>query len=293
MAIFAIIGLGIALQRRRPLAEQTVQELSFLVINLLLPFFLFYNTATTPPESLQQAPLIILFGFLTTLLSYGLGLVARHPAQVTGKQRSAFLFCSLRPNTGFLGIPLCTALFDSLGAVYAVLFDFGTGFLTFTLGMWELKGGQVDNWRPLFINPLFGAVCAGLVWAYLQLPLPLWLGQPFEIMSGAMLPMALLLSGTQLGNITSSRLEWWPQLTAVTAIRLLISPAIIATLLFLFNWTDTSAKVVILQAAAPVGLSTTLFAKTYGGDAEFAATASLWSTIACLITLPTIAFLLG
>lgn len=48
-----------------------------------------------------------------------------------------------------------------------MLCDFGTTMTVMTLGIWELKGGRFDNWRPLVPHPLIWEGqqdCRGLGW---------------------------------------------------------------------------------------------------------------------------------
>src|SRR5690606_12979168 len=42
-------------------------------------------------------------------------------------------------NTGFIGIPLCAALYGSEGALYAAVFDTGTAIMLWTLGTFVLQ----------------------------------------------------------------------------------------------------------------------------------------------------------
>lgn len=156
------------------LAEQTLKELSSLVVEILLPLYLFYTAAITSAEFPGQALLPALMGALITFLNYFVAVLALKPSGVTPDQKSAFLFANMFSNTAFLGIPICSAIFGPQGAVYAVLYDFGTGLIILTLGIWELTGGNFGHWRPLILNPLIWGVIAGLLWSSLDLTFPRW-----------------------------------------------------------------------------------------------------------------------
>ncbi len=291
--VFFLFALGFGVQRWRPLDEQTLTQLSVLVVEILLPFYLFFTTAITPPESLRVAPLLIVVGALVSLFSYGLASLALKPAAVADRQRSVFRFANMIANTAFLGIPICAALFGPIGAVYAVLYDFGTTLVVLTVGIWALKGGRFDDWRPLVVNPLIWGVLAGLLWAFMGWPFPDWLVAPFETLGNAALPLALLMGGTQIGNLHSPGFTWWRQLTGLTLTRLVVAPLVVGLVLILIGWRDLFASIIIIQAAMPVGLTTAIFAKSYGADAEFAASATLWSTLAAMVSLPVVAFLVS
>jgi predicted permease len=61
--------MGFGIQRFRPLGEQTLAQLAGLVVGILLPFYLFFTTATeATPEAPSAAPLLIVMGVAVTLL---------------------------------------------------------------------------------------------------------------------------------------------------------------------------------------------------------------------------------
>ena len=291
--VFLLFGLGFGVQRWRPLSEQTLAQLSGLVVEILLPFYLFFTTATSAtPEALSRAPVVIGTGVAVSLLSYLLATLALKPAAVSATQRSAFRFSIMASNTAFLGIPICAALFGPLGAVYAVLFDFGATLVAMTFGIWELNGGRLDRWRPIVFNPLIWGIVAGLGWAVLGWAFPAWLAEPLEKLGGTTLPMALLVGGAQIGAVRAPGAGRRRQLGGLVAIRLMVAPLLVAGVLAAVGGHDLVARVIVIEAAMPTGLATAIMAKTYGADAEFAASGLLWSTLMSLISLPLVAVLL-
>ena len=291
--IFLIAGLGFVLQRVRWLSEGTVAQLTRLVVHILLPCTLFFTTATQVTlESLDIAPALIVLGIAIPLLSYLLATLALKPAGVASEQRSAFRFSAILANTAFLGIPICAALFGPLGAVYAVLYDFGTSLIALTLGVWELKGGRLGNWRPLLFNPLIWGVLLGLAWALTSWPLPPWLAGPFSALSDATLPLILVVAGAQVGSIRPAAVTWRGPLVGLLAIRLAVVPLIVGLVFAGSGGSSLRVNVATIQSAMPVGLTSAIFAENYGADAQFAASASLWSTLAAMISVPLVAIVL-
>jgi predicted permease len=293
VTVFFVFGLGFGIQRLRPLSDQTMTQLSGLVVEILLPFYLFFTTATTAtPESLSVAPMLIVMGVAVPLLGYTLATLALKPSGVAQEQRSAFRFTIMIANTAFLGIPICEALFGPIGAVYAVLYDFGTTLVAVTLGIWELRGGRLGSWRPLVFNPLVWGVLAGLLWALTGWSFPDWLAAPFEKLGNTTLPLALLVGGAQIGNVRSQATTWRRQLFGLTITRLMAVPLAVVGFLTIIGWHDLAAQVIILEAAMPAGLAVAIMAKNYGADAEFSASALLWSTLASIVSLPLVAVFL-
>ena len=147
------------------MGDETHDQLSALVVKIVLPFFTFYVTATSAtPEALSKAPALIWMGVVVVFINFGLATLFFKPAAVGAEQQRVFRFGAIVPNTAFVGYPICLALFGPLGLFYAVVHDFGASMLQFTLGIWDLSGGRVTNWRSLVLNPLIWSLVAGVAW---------------------------------------------------------------------------------------------------------------------------------
>lgn len=285
--VFLAIGVGFLVQRVQSLDSQTLGQLSALVVNVLLPCYLFFTTATSSIlESLSSAPILILMGVLVPLFSYGLATLALKPSRVAEEQRSAFRFSIMVANTAFLGIPVCQALFGATGAVHAVLYDFGTTLVALSLGIWELGGADIRGWRRSVFNPLIWSVLLGLVWAWTGWALPTWVTRPLSTLGSAALPLALLMTGAQVSNIRLFRPSWQRPLAGVITTRLVLAPLVVGVVLKSLGWDDLSALVVVVQSAMPVGLTTAIMAEGYGADSQFSASAIACSTLLSMVSLP-------
>ncbi len=291
--IIFIYGLGFSIQRLQPFSTEMLTQLSKLVIQILLPLYLFYVTAsTTSVETLSVAPRLIAAGVVAPLLGYILATVVLKPAAVAERQRTTFQFSIMVANTAFLGIPICQALYGTVGAVYAVLYDFGTALIVLTFGIWVISGGRRDNWQALFLNPIIWGMILGLGWAIAGWTFPQWLASPLETLGDLTMPLALLVGGASLASIRPTELEWRQLLAGLISARLVVIPLIVAGLFLLLGWDDLAANVTIIQAAMPLGLATVMFVESYGADGPFAAAATLWSTLFTIISLPLIVFFL-
>ena len=278
--IFLLFAVGYVVQRLRPFGEETLNQLARLVFEILLPVFLFYATATTTTASaFSVAPGVIALGVVLPLVSLLMAVVAGRLARVETAQVTAFRFSAMVGNTAFLGIPVCTALLGTTGAVYAVLYDFGTTLVVLTVGVWVVSGGKRTDWRSLVGNPLILSVIPGL-------HLPDWIGRPCETLGGATLPMALLVGGAQLGGLRARVGSRWQPVAVIGAIRLVSTPLVAMAAMHLVSAESLMAGVVVLEAGMPVGLTTAILARSSGADSELAASAILWTTVAAIVTLP-------
>lgn len=274
------------------MGDETLSDLSKLVIDILLPFYLFFTTASYASiEALGKAPRVLLAGLFVPFISFLLVPLLYKPLRVPEARQSAFNFSILLANTAFLGIPICEALFGPSGAFYAVIYDFAMTLIGFTFGIWLLTGGKSADWRSMLLNPLLISVVIGLIVSTTGFRFPLWLMQPLSTVGQATLPIALLVAGAQIGSLRYRKSALQPDLLAVIALRLVIIPLIIVGVFLLIGEFDLANNVIIMEAAMPVAVSTSIMAKRYQADAQFAASATLFSTLLSMITLPLLAWL--
>lgn len=283
--ILFILGIGFSVQRLFAFDEVTLRQLARLVVDVLLPVYLFYATATgTDKETLTSGPLLVLFGLIIPLISLLLALILGKITGLSQEQQPAYRFSAMVGNTAFLGIPICASLFGATGAIYAVLYDFGATLIAWTLGIWVLNGGRKTDWRALTGNPFILAVVAGLVWTATGWHLPEWFTIPLSTVGNATLPLALFVVGARLGILRTETRNHWQAVGSLTAIRLVLTPLIVAAV---FGWEfHEPMDVILIQAAMPVGLTTAILAERYRVDSKLPAAGIFWSTLALGVTLP-------
>jgi predicted permease len=292
-AIFFFLGLGFMYQRWKPFEEQTLKRLAELVADVFLPILLFYLAAFEMEwNELAKAPAVIGLGLAVPVSSYLVATAAMRPLRIPEQSRSSFRYGTMVGNTTFIGLPVCEALFGPAGVMYAVLYDFGTTIISLTLGVWELKGGNVKRLWPLLLNPLILAMALGLLVSVTGLEFPAWVVRPFEMVSGVTLPLALVLTGAQVSTLRAAESKGWPQIFGQAVLKLMLQPLLVFGFMLAIGWTDVAARVVIVEAGMPVGLITVILAKSFGADAKFASAIIFWTTLASFITLPLLSPLL-
>jgi predicted permease len=298
--IFGMIAIGFAVSRKGWLSEVTLNELSHLIMTVLMPAFIFYSIATSVKvDMLSKVPIALVAGILVCVVDYVLAASASGPLKVAGDDRSVFRVMSMTGNTGYIGLPLCAAIFGAAGTFFAVLFNFGCDLVILTVGIWDLRGGMHTGgakiaWRPLLLNPLILAAVAGILWAVSGLGLPALVGQPLALAGQMTLPAALLMVGAQLGKVTQSNPRFIFQIAGSAAIRMLVSPLLFFVVIgAVWTW-EPAAQIMLLLSAMPVGISPTLLGRACGRDTSLSATAALWTTaLSPLILAPLIFFISG
>jgi malate permease and related proteins len=204
-------------------------------------------------------------------------------------------------NSGNIGIPLAELAFPDRGAAPQVFVVLTQNVLCFTVGLAISAAAQSTSKRHLAkkllsLPVLYTFSIALLVRAWLgtseQNHLPAFIEKTVGYLAGALVPVALILLGAQL----ASRPRWprWKPLAGVLGLRLFISPAIMAGMLWgmhlafpgsMFDLWPWPAMVMIFTAAVPSAVNTMILTMEMGGDTDLAADCVFWTTLASSVTL--------
>ena len=147
--------------------------------------------------------------------------------------------------------------------------------------------------NPPTISMLLG-IFAGLTG--LGSYLPDFLTQTLESLKSCMGPTAMLLAGFTVANYSILKMLKNKKIYAATAMRLVIMPTIIITLLYFIKEGMNSAFslgirsdflfLAFFAVSTPLGLNTVVFPESYGADPEPGAGMTLISHTLCILTIP-------
>ncbi|MBE0502602.1 MAG: AEC family transporter [Desulfuromonadales bacterium] len=298
LPVFVVIGLGWVLLRIGLIDSEFLRQTNRLVYYVCLPLLLFYKIATADFSSNFNAALVgasalaIVAGFL---ISYVFAWLRHYPPAVTG----AFSQGSFRGNIAYVGLAIVLNAYGEAGLTKASMV---MGFIVPVLNWFAILALLLPHrgtpgthpsgdWRrALLLNPLILASLAGLVWSFLQLPMPRLFASSLHLASSMTLPLALLAIG---GSFTPQRLrgDLW-RAGLATAIKLVIVPLCAAGLLWLFGLRGMDLGIGVLLAATPTATATYIMADQMGGDAELAGSIIMLSTLAAAVTYTLALFLL-
>lgn len=290
LPVFVVIALGWVLLRVGLIDSDFLRQTNRLVYYVCLPLLLFYKIATADFSSNFSAALVggsalaIVAGFL---IAYAFSWLRGYSPAVTG----AFTQGSFRGNIAYVGLAIVLNAYGEEGLTKASMV---MGFIVPVLNWFAIlalllpqhgKRGadSAGNLRrALLYNPLILASLAGLLWSFLQLPMPRLLASSLHLASSMTLPLALLAIG---GSFTPQRLrgDLW-RAGLATAIKLVLVPLCAAGLLWFFGLRGIDLGIGVLLAATPTATATYIMADQMGGDAELAGSIIMLSTLAAAVT---------
>lgn len=219
------------------------------------------------------------------------------------KRRGMLRFCMVFANNGFIGIPLARAVFgeDSPVMAYLIILNIITNVLMFSLGTSLLSGDKKSlDPKKVFLNPVLLAFLAGIAVNLTTVTKFVPEIQTYcTHFSGIVTPLSMVILGMKLAAIPMGRLFASWRMYYVSAVRLVLFPALGVALGLLLRQIpalglDNSFVLALFMGfAMPTAGLASAFADRYQGDTDSAAVFTLGTTILSVATIPVLYMLLN
>ncbi len=294
MAVISVIGYVIA--RTNEITPESKQLLISIMINVAIPCIILDGAFKTKvgKELMSQLIIIFIFSIIISLLSLLLGWVFARIFNYSPSNARKMAFIAGLGNTGFIGIPLCAAIFGPKGALLAAAFDTGVGIVLFTVAIALLQ----DNYQFTFaslkqlINPPIISIVIALFVIVAEIQPPEVIQQLNGMLANLATPLGMLYIGIlirmmlkQRGTMSISRL------TVPILLKLIIFPILTIVVVVFTNFSMMMKQVIIIQVAMPTMTIAPVLLARYTQDEEIGVKAAVYSTICAILTVPFIVFI--
>lgn len=295
LPLFALIGVGILLNKKFHLDINTLTKINFY---LFVPAFTFVNLYETKIaiDALKAMVIAVLILLINALISFFLAKV-RHYDQ---GMRNAFQNSIMFYNSGNFGVPLITLVFST--GMYAVGGDnpylniaLTTQIMVLvvqnvavnTLGFYNAASSNI-HWKKAVINVLKMPTIYSIALAFILKAVPydmtqLWIWPALTYAKNGLISIALLTLGVQL-SLAKFDFKSKKVYLAVFC-RLIIGPAVAFGLVKLFGVEGVMAQALIISSAVPTAVNTALIAVECKNYPDYASQVVLVSTLMCSVTL--------
>ena len=287
--VFAVVGLGFLVARTVGAKPQTPATLAYWVLG---PAFIVSVLSTAEFEA--EAVLKIVG---STLLAMAfVGGVAAGAGRVFGVNRSrsaAMVLTSMHGNAGNFGLAICAFALGAEVLPIAGIVMVTINTVGIVTGVGLATARESSAWKALaagLSSPIAVAVIPALMINLTNFEPPLWLARPIELLASALIPVMLLTLGIQLAGMKRelpSRLVSIPIVT-----KLIVAPVGALAAITIVGLSGVESKVVILQAAMPAAVFTSLIALEHDLEPDFVTSVVLVGTLVSAVTLPVVINLL-
>ncbi len=290
LPVFSVIALGWLLRRIGLIDSSFLKQTNRLVYYVCLPLLLFYKIGSADFFENFNGRLIvgsILAITITFVASYLYAVYRDYP----NNARGVFSQGAFRGNIAYMGLAITLNAYGETGLTKAgILMGFIVPFLNlyaiFAL-LWPHRGDGKQRgagfWlRQIIFNPLIIASFLGIIWSFLDLPIPLVFERSLRIATGMTLPLALLAIG---GGFSVERLRGdLIKAALASGIKTIWLPIFAAALLIGMGVEGMDLGIGVLIAGTPAATANYIMADQLQGDAELAGTIVMLSTLLSAIT---------
>lgn len=287
--ILLAASIGFALAKWLKINPRPLSQIIFYVFSPVLVFDLIINSRLSNQDILRTLVFAIVLMICVGLLTWLIGGILR----LDRRTLAAVMITAMFMNAGNYGLPLTSFAFGETALAFASVFFVVNAMFTNTVGIVIASSGSmsvVNAIKGLVKFPAIYALILGILFLQFGWKLSYGLDRSVTLLSNASIPCMLVLLGMQLVNI---RLDGQVlPLILTSSMRLLIAPLLAFGLTRLFGMTGPSYQAVVLEAAMPVAVLTTILATEFDAEPTFVTTAVLVTTLLSPLTLtPLLAFL--
>ena len=294
--VFALIALGAILHRTRFIDEPSWRAVERVTYYVLFPCFLFNAIAVADFTGQPVGRLaLVLVGAIAVM---ALLVYALHPVlKLEGPAFSSIFQGALRFNS-YVAIGAIAAMLGPKGvALSAIAVAIMVPLLnTLCVSVLVRHANDSESNLAMFArqsvqNPLIMSCLAGIAVQIVGVPLPAILATTVEMIGKAALPLGLLAVGASL-DLADARARPEPVIVA-TVLRLLVMPLFVALGAQLVGVTGIAKTAALICAAVPGASSSYILARQLGGDAPLMANITTAQTLAAMVTMPIMLWVLA
>ncbi|ABR49111.1 Auxin Efflux Carrier [Alkaliphilus metalliredigens QYMF] len=286
--VFMIIGLGYVFGRNSEIDMKAPSRLAIYIFN---PALYFNSMITARVENDEFIKVIIYAALLFISCTAIVYMVNHFLLKYPQNMRSPLLLSTVFPNTGNYGLPIVLFAFGNIGFERAVVFTVFQSFLINSAGVYFASNSEnniKDSLKNMLKMPGFIALIVAILMKNFNLLPPDFMMKPIELLGQAAIPTLLIILGIQLSK--AKIVFDWKFITTSVILRLFIYPLMAFILIPLFfDLQSVTGKVLLVLAATPSAVSTTLFAIQFNAKPQLVSTITLITT---LLSVGTISVLL-
>jgi hypothetical protein len=294
-ALVLCMAVGFACRLLRLFSDELINGMTSLLLKVTLPCTVFLSMLRPFSRELllESAATFFLSGLVFLFGGFLAYLLARVMKAPEGERR-VWQFALIFANVGYMGFPVCLALYGEESLIYTSMANVSFTLLLFTVGIKLFNPGEGNKtqWRKIALNPALVAAFFGFACFLSGLRPPPPVHDAAAMLGGMTSPISMLLVGSilakgKLRDLLDLRIA------PVMAVRLLVIPLAAYWALRPFIHNPLMLGVLVVLSAMPAGAITAIFAEEYKADTILASKLVVVSTLACVATVPLMTLLIG
>ncbi len=288
-----IMVIGFICAKLGVTGPESNKHLSSIVMNVLLVCTILYSVMNTEMEmGLAEVGFVLLSFVVMFAVMSVLGWVTAKVLRPGEERKGITFFAVTFANTVFLGFPVIEAMYGADGIFIATISNIPFNLMAYTVGYGAVRGGMKGlTLRKALAPPLVASFVAVLIFLS-GIEIPEFVADCFGTMSGATIPMSMLIVGTSLGSVSLKGAKGNWRVFVVVAVKLLVAPVLVWLVTRLFVTDEMLLGVIVVLSSAPTAMIATIFAIEAGRDEGYASECVFIGTVLSALTMPLMIWLL-
>ena len=285
MILLVYLAVGMYCMKVGLIDRDSKEKLVDIILRITLPYMIFnsFNKPLTP-EVMKQTALILVVAVSISILSFFLGKVIYN--KYPQKKKSILQYCTLVNNSGFLGMPMVSAVYGSEGLFAASIFIIPNRIFMWTAGLAMFTTADFrTKCKNILLNPCIVTVFLGIARRITGFPVPEFLDTAIANTGAVTTPLSMMVIGTMLIGVPWKKLLE-PSIFRLAFVRLIALPLVALYILNLIDAQPLLAGVSLILTGMPAGSTSALLAAKYGADEDYASRCIVTTTIMSLATIP-------
>lgn len=294
LPLIVLIAIGYGGQKLLGLDARTLNR---FVVYILSPVYLVHAFSTAPISFTMIGATL----WLTALQSIGLlavGIIWVRICRMSAADQRLGAFAISYPNSGNYGLPFINLALGAAAVPVQGIASSIHGIMIMSVGLQFLagkRGNPLKGVLAALTSPFTPAVLIGITIKAFDISLPLPIAKPIDMIAQAFVPVAVMMLGVQLAASGFSR-DIRSVITIVVG-SMVVAPLVtygVMALARFMGWQPDPLlfKLLILNAALPIGVLLAMFAHQWNGNTELAGSVVLASTLISPFTLTIVLWLL-
>lgn len=280
--VFALVALGYLTGPRLQLEARTLSRLAYFILTPAFVFNILSGTRIEAALAGRMIAFITLVYLVTILVAFGAARLLRRPPAMT----AAYVMIAAFGNVGNFGLPIIQFAEGPAALGIATVYFLANLVLAFVVCVTAAnfsRGFSLAMAGQVFRTPALIALVPAIAVNWAGVTLPQVVSRPLDLLSGAMIPVMLIVLGAQLAAAGLPRVSL--DMLTSTAVRLIVGPAVAFAAVGWFALPELERSVGILQCSMPTAVLVSIIAMENRLLPEFVTATVLFSNLLSILTL--------
>lgn len=294
VVFFLILAVGFAAGKLKVIKQEFMDAFAQIITKIFLPAMIFYSMTTTVTldmlvSNLWLFPAAAALYAVLVAVSFAVAKAMRLPHDKDRVFQFAFIF----GNTGFVGFPLLSAVFPGTGMLFMCMFNIVDQLIFWTYGIWLSTARDRTATRfsiKMLLSPNIVAIVLSILWVISGLALPGVLESALGMVSKGTSPLCMMYLGAMICFTPVGQTLKRPDLYVYIALKMVLLAIGVGLAAHALNVPYEIAGCMALYVALPVMTVVPMIAMQNGDEGAYATGIAVASFVACLVTIPLVAF---